>query len=288
MQLDAKTIADLTLPIGKTEQFYWDEILRGFGVRLRLRGNRLHRTWVAQYRSDGRTRRPTLGPVETVLPTEARAAARKVLAKAALGGDPQGEKEAKRQAATKTFRSVVASYLEAKARMLRASSLRVTKLYLEGPYFKPLHITAVTSVTHADVAACIRSIERDHSTATAAAARRALSAFFAWAIAEGMMGCCGSSSVEFQIATNSSGSNTRSRGAGATGPQGIRGPKGEPGPRGLTGEAGPKGASGAVIIGWTPDYAAFRATPVMSDGSEGPALDLRPFFQEFLDQTQRQ
>ena len=42
--------------------------------------------------------------------------------------------------------------------------------------------------------------------------------------------------------------------AGATGPQGIRGPKGEPGSRGLTGEAGPKGAPGAVIVGWSPDY----------------------------------
>jgi integrase len=189
MQLDAKTIASLALPSGKTEQFYWDETLRGFGLRLRLRGNRLHRTWVAQYRSEGRTRRPTLGSVETVLPNEARAAARKVLAKAALGGDPQGEKEAKRQAATKTFRSVVAAYLEAKASELRPSSLRVARLYLEqGFYFKSLRTAAVTSVAHADVAACLRSIERDHSTATAAAARRALSAFFAWAIAEGLMG----------------------------------------------------------------------------------------------------
>jgi hypothetical protein len=76
--------------------------------------------------------------------------------------------------------------------------------------------------------------------------------------------------------------------AGATGPQGIRGPKGEPGPRGLTGEAGPKGAPGASSVGWTPDYVGFKATPIMSDGREGPPLDLRPFFQEFLDQTQRQ
>ena len=76
--------------------------------------------------------------------------------------------------------------------------------------------------------------------------------------------------------------------AGATGPQGIAGPKGDRGPRGLTGEAGPKGTPGAVIVGWTPDYTDFKATPIMSDGREGPALDLRPFFQEFLDQTKRQ
>jgi integrase len=188
MRLDAKTIAGLTLPSGKAEQFYWDETLRGFGLRLRLRGNRLHRTWIAQYRSEGRTRRPTLGPVETVLPTEARAAARKMLANVALGGDPQREKEAKKQAAKKTFRSVVASYLEARVHELRPSSYRVTKLYLTGSYFKPLHVSAVSEISHADISACVRSIERERSSATAAAARRAVSTLFAWAIAEGLMG----------------------------------------------------------------------------------------------------
>src|SRR5262249_35270012 len=53
--------------------------------------------------------------------------------------------------------------------------------------------------------------------------------------------------------------------AGAAGSQGISGPRGDRGPRGLTGEAGPKGEPGAVIVGWTPDYAAFKATPIMSD-----------------------
>jgi hypothetical protein len=75
--------------------------------------------------------------------------------------------------------------------------------------------------------------------------------------------------------------------AGAIGPQGIAGPKGDRGPRGLTGEAGPKGAPGVAIVGWSPDYAGFKVTPIMSDGGEGPALDLKPFFQKFLDETSR-
>ena len=64
-------------------------------------------------------------------------------------------------------------------------SLRVTKLYLTGPDFCPLHPLAVGNVTRADVAAAVRAIVGKHSASTAAAARRALSAFFAWAIAEG-------------------------------------------------------------------------------------------------------
>lgn len=187
MRLDNRTIAELALPLGKAEQIYWDDELRGFGLRLRLRGNRLHRTWIAQYRADGRQRRPTLGTLDMVRPAEARAAARKLLAKVALGSDPQGEKEAKQRAAARTFRAVVASYLEARARELRPSSYRVTKLYLTGPYFRPLHAFAISAITHADVAACIRAIENAHSTPTAGAARRAISTLFGWAIAEGLM-----------------------------------------------------------------------------------------------------
>src|SRR6266567_1911524 len=149
MRLDARTTSNLALPSGKAEQIFWDSELRGFGLRLRLRGDRLHRTWIAQYRANGRTRRPTLGSAETLLAHEARTAARKVLAGVALGGDPQKERETKRKAATRTFRAVVGSYLEARQSELRASSMRVTRIYLTGDYFKPLHSTPVSEVTHA-------------------------------------------------------------------------------------------------------------------------------------------
>jgi integrase len=46
----------------------------------------------------------------------------------------------------------------------------------------------VGSVTRAEVAAAVRAIVNKHSGVTAAAARRALSAFFAWTIAEGLLG----------------------------------------------------------------------------------------------------
>jgi integrase len=189
MKLDSRTIAELRLAGGKTDAIFFDDELRGFGLRLRQRGERLQRSWVAQYRtSDGRTRRLKLGAAEKLLPTEARAAARKVLANVVLGGDPQGEREAKRQAATRIFGAVVAEYLEARARELRPASLKVARIYLTGPYFKALHAMPVSEVSHADVAASLRSIERDHSPNTALAARRALSKFFSWAIQEGLMG----------------------------------------------------------------------------------------------------
>src|SRR5262245_31760757 len=189
LKLDPKTISALALPKGRTDEICWDTDLEGFGLRLRRRHDGgLLRNWVAQYRADGHTRRVTIGSADKVVPAQAREAARKLLARVELGDDPQAEKEAKRQQAARTVRSVVASYLDAKQSELRPESFRVTKLYLTGPYFHALHSMAVRAITRADVATCIRAIVRKHSVPTAAAARRALSAFFSWAIADGLLG----------------------------------------------------------------------------------------------------
>jgi hypothetical protein len=63
------------------------------------------------------------------------------------------------------------------------------------------------------------------------------------------------------------------------GKRGIAGPMGERGERGAKGDAG---LSGATICGWTIDRARYLATPLMSDGSEAPPLELRELFEQFL------
>ena len=189
LKLDAKTTAALALSKGRNEEIAWDAELEGFGFRVRRRSDgRLHRTWVTQYRAGGRTRRITVGSAERLTPSEARQAARKLLARVELGEDPQAEREIKRQQAARTFRSVVESYLVSKQSELRPTSFRVTKLYLTGPYFRALQPLAISDITRSDVATSIRTIVNKHSGPTAAAARRALSAVFAWAIADGLLG----------------------------------------------------------------------------------------------------
>jgi integrase len=172
---------------GAAEEFIWDSELDGFALRLRRRvnGDPL-RNYVVQYRANGHTRRMTIKDVVT--PAQARKEARKVLAQVELGKDPQADKKLDRQQATHTVRSVVAAYLEARKPSLRPESFRTTKLYLDGSYFRRLHPMAISAVTRADVATCIRAIVSKHSGPTAAAARRALSAFFSWAIADGLLG----------------------------------------------------------------------------------------------------
>jgi integrase len=189
LKLDAKTIPALVLPKGRPDEICWDAELEGFGLRLRRRADGgLLRNWVTQYRAGGHTRRVTIGSVDKVTPTQARDAARKILAKVELGHDPQAEKAAKRQQVARTVRAVVAEYLAAREPELRPASFRVARIYLTGSYFRTLHPLAVTAVTRADVAAAVRNVARERSAPTAAAARRALSAFFAWCIQAGILG----------------------------------------------------------------------------------------------------
>jgi hypothetical protein len=68
---------------------------------------------------------------------------------------------------------------------------------------------------------------------------------------------------------------------------GVRGDKGLPGQRGLPGERGEKGERGEPgtpapsITNWQLDRAAYTATPILSDGREGPPLSLRGLFEQF-------
>lgn len=181
LRLDSETIPTLALGEGQGEAFAWDSELAGFG--LRLQGQR--RTYVVQYRANGRTRRVTLGALDRLTLTQARDAARRLLARVTLGEDPQGDKATKRLAAARTFRKVVDAYLAAKESTLRPISYKIAKLYLTGSYFRPLHAMGVNEITHPDVAARLSAITRKHSSHTAAAARRAISALFRWAMEEG-------------------------------------------------------------------------------------------------------
>jgi hypothetical protein len=65
------------------------------------------------------------------------------------------------------------------------------------------------------------------------------------------------------------------------GQRGIAGPRGEKGERGERGAA----PSAPNLASWKLDRARYTATPIMSDGSQGPALELRDLFKQFQDET---
>jgi integrase len=188
MNLTAKTAATLSsLPEGKSDVIYFDDALPGFGLRLRASaGGKVLRSWVAQYRRAGGTRRITLGAVGVLSAEQARAAAKKVLAAAALGQDPQAERSARRDKDRHTLRGVAAEYLEAKRVQVRRRTHFELTRYFTGGYFRALHSMPIDTVTRKDVAARLVAIARESGAPTAIAARAALSAFFGWALRMGL------------------------------------------------------------------------------------------------------
>jgi len=192
--LDRSTVARLKLDDGKSDQIFFDADDHGFGLRIRADGGRQRQSWIVQYRVKGRTRRAKIGDYPTVSPDQARKKAKTILASVQLGADPQAEKEAERAKGSRTLGSVAGEYLamkelEVERGQYRASSFRVTKIYLKRPqYFGPLHSHAITDITVADIAGRLNTINKKSGAVTAGRARSALSSMFTWAMRQGLMG----------------------------------------------------------------------------------------------------
>jgi hypothetical protein len=138
MRLDTKTVAGFVLPAGRTDVIVFDDALSGFGYRLRRgAGGKVMRSWIAQYRSAGRSRRVLIGSAEVLSAEAARGAAKKLLAKVALGEDPQGDRSERRGKDRMTFRAVVEEHLAAKKAQVRPRTFFELQRYLTGDYFKP-------------------------------------------------------------------------------------------------------------------------------------------------------
>jgi hypothetical protein len=98
--LNSDTVTKMTLPAGKTEKFFWDDELRGFGLKVRVdAGGIIRRSWVLQYRFDGHQQRKIkLGDCAKLSVDEARLIAQRYSAIILLGVDPQVERRARRAA----------------------------------------------------------------------------------------------------------------------------------------------------------------------------------------------
>jgi hypothetical protein len=63
---------------------------------------------------------------------------------------------------------------------------------------------------------------------------------------------------------------------------GRRGRPGVQGERGEKGESGERGLPAPTMLGWEIDREGYSATPIMSDGSQLSALELRGLFEQFV------
>jgi integrase len=181
MKFTKATVAALQSPAGKSDHFEWDDATPGFGIR--LRGDR--RTWTAQLRVHGRTRRLAIGDVAQIELEPARTAAKKFFAEATLGADPIKARQEARAKAAVTVGNVIEKYLAIRESVSRPSTRRHLVRYLR-QYFAPLHSQPIDAVTRRDVAIAVAEIAEKHGKASARDARATLSAFYTWALKEGI------------------------------------------------------------------------------------------------------
>ena len=172
---------------GTSDKIFFDEELPGFGLRLRQGGKREgKRSWIAQYRVGSKQRRVTVGTIKTTSLDAARTLARSVLAKVHLGGDPQAEKAERRARASITVGAMAERYLaEHAVKRLKPRSYLEVERHLT-KHWRAIADTPIRDVTRSDVAAGLLRIARDSGPIASNRARATLSAFFAWAIGEGL------------------------------------------------------------------------------------------------------
>lgn len=183
MRFTKPAVEALPLPPHGSGKLYWDDALKGFGVKVNAGGSR---QWIAQYRTpDGRTPRVTIGRVDAVSLDEARKQARVLLAKAQTGSDPQAEKAEARRQASVTLGSVTDRYLSQARTRLKPRSFEEVERSLRN-HWEPLATLPIASIRRSDVAARLNTLA-DDGRVGATRSRAYLSAFFTWAMGEGIV-----------------------------------------------------------------------------------------------------
>jgi integrase len=180
MKLTLRSSAQLTLPAGKRDVIFWDEGIRGFGLRLRDSGDR---SWIYRYRFGHTQRSIKLGNANSVPLTVARKNASLLEAEVRLGKDPAGQKAVVKQEAEYTFAVVVERFLEARRPELRPGTLHEYGRHLRRDA-KSLHPLPIAAVTQADIA---RLLNNAAGPVSANRLRSTLSAMFAWTMREGVV-----------------------------------------------------------------------------------------------------
>jgi len=155
----------------------WDTTLVGFGARRQLR----HVHYLLRYRLNGRQKFISIGRHGMWTPDTARNEAKRLLGSVAAGIDPASERARRAE----TFGHEITRYLESKRSAVKARSITEIHRHLV-VYAKPLHALPLTKIDRRTIALRLGEIEQASGGVSRNRFRSSLSAFFAWAIREGL------------------------------------------------------------------------------------------------------
>jgi integrase len=155
----------------------WDTALVGFGARRQRR----HVHYLLRYRLDGKQRFHSIGRHGMFTPDTARTEAKRLLGLIVTGVDPS----TKRAQRTETFGTEVTRYLNSKRSALKTRTLVEVNRHLL-VYAKPLHSLPLGKIDRRTIVLRLAEVEQASGGVSRNRFRSSLSAFFAWAIREGL------------------------------------------------------------------------------------------------------
>ena len=158
-------------------QVLWDTSLVGFGARRQLR----HVHYLLRYRLHGKQHFLSIGRHGMWTPDTARNEAKRMLGLVAQRADPASE----RIRPTETFGAEVERYLTSKSTSLKTKTMVEVHRHLI-VYAKPLHSLPLTKIDRRTIALRLAEIEQASGGVSRNRFRASLSAFFAWAVREGL------------------------------------------------------------------------------------------------------
>jgi integrase len=160
-----------------TNSVLWDQSLVGFGARRQLR----HVHYLLRYRLNGHQRFVSIGRHGMWTPETARTEAKRLLGLVASKVDPASE----RIRPAETFGAELDRYLERKQSALKPRSMVEIERHLR-VQCKSLHHLRLGEIDRRTIALTLADIEAESGPVTRNRARASLSAFFAYAIREGL------------------------------------------------------------------------------------------------------
>ena len=165
-------------------EWLWDadhrEVVKGFGARRQVQGV----FYYLRYRLEGDQRMMSIGRHGSPFtPDTARNEAKRLLGSVAAGIDPLKKETAP---SARVFVAEALRYLESKKATMRHMSWREIERHLMN-HAKSLHQSKLSEIKRLDVAHVLTEIELERGPVARNNTRSSLSAFFAWAITEGLI-----------------------------------------------------------------------------------------------------
>ncbi len=178
ISLTAALVKTATAEPGKDRTLFWDAALPGFGLCVTQGGAR---SFVVQYRADGRSRQLTFD-AGTLSLNEARKEARKRMGEVAKGGDPVIERRKQAAAAETatagTLEAVLSDYLKREGRKIRTANER--RAVFNRLILPKLGKLQVDAIQRSDLVRLLDRIEDERGPVMATKALAFMSALFGW------------------------------------------------------------------------------------------------------------